>query len=109
MPNIKRFKNTNIWYQGSYELDFLEKYYNIFINDIQRGLRITYKCNEKQKYYFSDFYIPSLNLIIEIKNSYLAKKDKLILEAKKEACLSQGYQWIMIIDKNYSNFIANFL
>ncbi len=100
---IKKFKNTDLWYQGSYELDFLEKYYNNYI-DIQRGPRIKYIFEERKRYYFSDFLIPSLNLVIECKNSYLVKRDKLILEKKKIATKNKGYNWIMIVDKNYKDF-----
>lgn len=52
----------------------------------------------------SDFLIPSKNLIVECKNSYLAKRDKNILIKKKKASLREGFKWIMIIDKNYSKF-----
>lgn len=99
----RKFKKTNINYRGSYELDFLNKYYDIY-SDLKNGLSIKYKFKEKNKIYFPDFYIPSLNLIVEIKNSYLAKKDAKILESKKLACKNFGYNFIMIIDKNYSEF-----
>jgi hypothetical protein len=74
---IKKFKDTNIYYQGSYELDFLEKYYDKY-PDIQRGPRIKYIFKGKKHYYFSDFLIPSKNLIVEVKNSYFDKKYKKI-------------------------------
>jgi len=99
---VQTYKNS-VLYQGSYELDFLEKYYEIF-PDIIRGPRIKYTYQGKTHYYFADYLIPSRNLIIEIKNSYLAKKDKNILDAKKRACVNQGYQWFMITDKDYSYF-----
>ena len=81
----------------------LKKYYEKFL-DIKRGPRIQYYYQGKKHYYFSDFYIPSKNLIIEIKNSYLAKKDKDILEHKKQECVNQGFDWLMIINKDYSSF-----
>ena len=99
----KKYKNTNINYRASYELDFLEKYYNKFA-DIQRGPRIKYLFENKEHYYFPDFYISPLNLIIEIKNSYLAKKDKEIIEAKEKATIANGFKYIMIINKDYSKF-----
>ena len=100
---IKKFKNTNIWYQGSYELDFLEKYYNKF-PDIERGPSIKYLYENKNKVYHSDFYIPSLNLIIECKNSYLIKIDKDKINAKQQFSIYNGYNYILIIDKNYDEF-----
>ena len=97
---IKQFKETGIWYQASYELDFLEKYY-IKYPDIQRGKSIKYLFNGKNKIYHSDFYIPSLNLIIEIKNSYLFEKYKEQNISKKEATIAAGFNYKIIINKNY--------
>jgi len=67
-------------------------------------------CNHKylykgeKKIYHPDFYIPSLNLIVEIKSSYYFKRDKYIINKKKEACLNAGYKWKIIINKNYESF-----
>ena len=98
---VKQFGMENIWYQGSYELDFLEKYYNKYKN-IQRGCRVKYIFKNKEHYYFPDFYIPSLNLIVECKNSYLAKRDQNQIQAKEKATIANGFNYIMIIDKKYS-------
>jgi len=101
--NVKKFKDTNLWYQGSYELDFLEKYYDKY-QDIKRGPYIKYLYKGEKKIYHPDFYIPSLNLIVEIKSSYYFKRDKYIINKKKEACLNAGYKWKIIINKNYESF-----
>jgi len=99
----KQFRNTDLWYQGSYELDFLETYYDKY-PDLERGPSIKFLFENKNKVYHSDFYILSLNLIIEIKNSYLYKRDKLIIEAKEKATIDNGFNYLMIIDKNYYIF-----
>ena len=99
---IKQYKNTDIWYQGSYELDFLQKYFYKF--EIEKPHSIKYRFNKKNKYYHPDFYIPSLNLIIEIKNSYYVKRDKDKIKAKEKATIDNGYNYIMIVDKNYTEF-----
>jgi len=99
---LKYFNNTNIHYRGKYELDFLEKYYDKF--EILNGITFKYKHKSKNRYYHSDFYIPSLNLIVEIKNSYLAKRDMNILNAKEKSVKNLEYNFIMIIDKNYIEF-----
>jgi hypothetical protein len=101
---IKKFKDTNIWYQGSYELDFLEKYYAKF-PDITRGPAIKYYMNEKTKVYFPDFYIPSLNLIIECKSDYYYHLRKEMNIEKKKATISNGFNYLMILDKNYSELL----
>ena len=100
---IKQFKNTNVWYQGSYELDFLEKYHDKF-SDIKRSHSIKYIFENKNKVYHPDFYIPSLNLIIECKNKWLYERDKIKIEAKKKATIANGFNYIIILDKDYNDF-----
>lgn len=100
---LKQFRDTDVWYQGSFELDFLEKYYDIF-SDIVRGPTIKYEIDGKNKIYHSDFYIPSLNLIIECKNSWHADIRKFSINVKKKAAITNGFNYIMIIDKNYAQF-----
>lgn len=95
-----KYKDT-IYYQGSYELDFLEKYYDKF-PDIQRGPSIKYEYKGKKKVYHSDFYIPSKNLIIECKNNYLYKRDLEIILHKKETTINSGFNWVLVLDKNYN-------
>ncbi|MCK9416372.1 hypothetical protein M0Q97_06915 [Candidatus Dojkabacteria bacterium] len=97
----KLFKNSNLYYQGTYELDFLEKYYNKI--NIEKGKSIKIFFN-KYTTYNSDFFIPNLNLIVEIKSSYWYKKyyDKNII--KENECRKLGYNYIIIIDKNYTIF-----
>lgn len=99
---IKKYRNTDLYYQGSFELDFLEKYYDKF--EIKRAKSLKYILNENQHVYYPDFYIPKLNLIVEIKNKYLAKRDRIKLEVKKQAVKKLGYNFIMIINKKYEKF-----
>jgi len=95
----KQFRNTNIWYQGSYEFDFLNKYYDKY-PDIQRGPSIKYMFKGKQKVYHSDFLITSKNLIIECKSTYTLELDNEINE-KKQAVIDHGFKYLMILNKNY--------
>jgi hypothetical protein len=105
---LNYFRDTNIYYRGSFELDFLEKYYPKY-PDIQNSKSIKYIFDNKNKVYHPDFYIPSLNLIIECKNSYLVKRDKLQIVAKKKATIANGFKYIMIVDKDYTKFNSIFL
>ena len=98
---IKQFKDTSIWYQGSYELDFLEKCIDKF-PDIKRGPSIKYMISDKTKVYFPDFFIPSLNLIIECKSTYFYQLHKDVNDEKKKATISNGFNYLMILDKNYT-------
>ena len=73
--------------------------------DILNGPRIKYISKEGTKrVYYADFYILSLNLIIEIKSSFIMTLDNDLLE-KKLGTIKNGYNYILIIDKNYKEFI----
>ena len=104
---IKIFRNTDLWYQGTFELDFLENYFDKI--EIKRAKSIKFIFDNEDKYYHPDFYIPTLNLIVEIKNSYYAKRDKEKIKAKEKATISSGFNYIMIVDKDYNNFNKNYL
>jgi len=98
---IKYYKG--IRYQGTYELDFL-KYCdnNNIIKYISKPKTIRYNFKNKKRVYYPDFYIEKLNLIVEIKSSYYYD---LMLEkniAKQNECINQKYNFIFIIDKDYS-------
>ena len=64
-----------------------------------------YLWNSKNKVYHSDFFIPSKNLIVEIKSSYYYEKYSEINEAKRKETLKIGYNHIFIIDKDYTQFL----
>lgn len=99
---VTKYKDSELYYQSTYEKDFLDKYYNVI--DIDRGKSIKYIYNDKEHIYYPDFYIKELNLIIEIKstNWYNIHEEKNIV--KKEYCIKNGYNFMFIIDKNYDIF-----
>jgi hypothetical protein len=97
---IKKYKKTNLTYQGTYELDFIEKYHNKV--DIEKINPIRYKLNENNHYYHPDFYLPEYNLIVEVKSSYTYEFDLNKNLAKKEYSIKNGFNFIFIIDKDYS-------
>lgn len=101
------FKNTGLIYQGTYELDFLEKYNELLI--IENGPIIQYPYNGELKFYYSDFYIKKFNLIVEIKSSYTYFKFLEKNIAKKEACINKKYNFIYIINKDYIEFNEKYL
>jgi len=94
-------KYESITYKGSYELDFLKKYYKI---GVEKCESIVYFYDGKNRKYFPDFYYNYLNLIIEIKSSYTFNKDLDKNLAKQKACIEKGYKFIFIIDKDYAEF-----
>lgn len=97
-----KYMDTELYYQGTYELDFLNHYFNeIKISKINR---IKYLFENKNNVYYPDFYVKDLNLIIEIKSSYYYDKYLNKNLAKQKSCLEQGYNFIFIINKNYNEF-----
>jgi len=67
------YENTNIFYQGSHEKEFIEKCLkeNIKIENFRKGIK--YKFEDKDHWYFPDFIITSPNgkkNIIEIKATH---------------------------------------
>lgn len=55
------------------------------------------KYNNDKNMYFPDIYIPSCNLLIEVKSSYTYSKHKSNTKAKAEACLDQGYNFALLV------------
>jgi hypothetical protein len=100
---LYNYLGTNLTYQGSYEKHFLDTYHEKI--DIENGLSFKYKTlDSKNHVYHSDFYIPLLNLVVEIKNSYLINQDKEKIGLKKNSVLKEGHNFILIINKDYNEF-----
>ena len=97
--------NNNLYYQGTYEKDFLDHSSSInIINEIERGPCLDYQFYGNNKKYFPDFYIGKFNLIIEIKSSYYYNKYYEKNQEKKKKCIELGYNFLFIINKNYTVF-----
>lgn len=96
-------QKTKLQYQGKYEEDFLN--YCVKNNIVVEKVKsIKYVFNGENKIYYPDFYLKDKNLIIEIKSNYFYKKYLNKNLAKQKFCIKQGYNFIFIIDKNYSEF-----
>jgi len=85
-----------------YEDDFLNYIFknNLFKEEdiCFKPPRIKYAVN---RYYYPDFFIPRLNLLIEIKSNYTLKKTN---PEKLKAAYNSSYNFLIIIDKDYSEF-----
>jgi hypothetical protein len=100
---IKKFKDTNLYYQGTYELDFLNKYYDKL--KIKRGETIMYEFNGELKAYHPDFYIEDYGLLVEIKSDYIWNKHLEENLAKVKHLEEKKIKYIIIMNKNYDEFI----
>lgn len=100
-------------YLRGYEPQFLDY---IFENNILKETDIDYSPNRipynfasKLCYYHPDFFIKHYNLIVEIKSDYILKKQgKLKQKAKEAACKSLGYNYLLILNNNFTNIEERF-
>lgn len=100
---LKKYKDTNLHYQASFEFDFLNYCDNLgIVYLISNGPSVEYILETNKHTYHSDFFIEKLNLIIEIKSNYTYKADLDKNLMKEKYCLLEGYNFIFIVDKNYS-------
>jgi hypothetical protein len=100
---IKEYKGIN--YQGTYELDFLKKLEGLNLLDkLDKIEPVEYIFENSKHFYFPDFFIPTCNLIIEIKSIYTFQKHYLKNIEKKKSCESKSYSFLFIIEKDYREF-----
>ena len=101
-PKMKMHE-TGIKYQGTYEEDFLNLCEKLKIK-VKRGKTIKFKYKNKEKIYFSDYFLEDYNLIIEIKSWYIYELHEKLNLVKQKSVLAQGYNFLFIFDKDYDNF-----
>lgn len=102
--SIEKHKETGLNYRSTYERHFLDFCIERKIN-IKKGKRISYMFENKEHYYFSDFFIEEINLIIEIKSAWTYSNDIEKNIVKKEFTLKSGYNFLFLIDKNYEDLL----
>lgn len=88
-----------------YENHFLDFVFNntkLKEEDFDFNVKIVKMPNDRR--YFPDFYIPKLNLIIEIKSNYTLNLHLNKNIENKTECKKQGYNFLFVIDKNYKVF-----
>lgn len=113
---------SKIEYASSYEHHFLmmiDHLFRITGNDIMGPSPHTYyydyvnpkdKENEGKKFYIPDYYFPSMNLEVEIKQNTSTHPKILKIDKVKEKCKDDmmktipGINYIKIVDKNYEEF-----
>jgi hypothetical protein len=95
-------------YQGTYELDFIKFCISNNIEFNNANFRVEYYNNDKIHYYYPDFFIEKLNLIIEIKSLYTYEKELNQNLLKKDSCLNNGFNYLFIINKNYTELLEKY-
>lgn len=111
-------KKHSITFTGSYELDFLNFYENVYkgspLDIMECPFTFNYIYENKRHFYIPDYYIPTLNLIIEIKDGgdnpnthpKIVAVDKVKETLKDDAIMiTQTYNYIKICNKEYDDFI----
>ena len=100
---MKLHENMNLLYRGTYEKDFLDFCFKNNIK-VEKGLTIKFKCGDKNKVYHSDFYIKEKNMVIEIKSTFYYNRYLELNKIKEKETRNQGYEYLIIMDKNYDKF-----
>jgi len=81
------------------KLDKSQIYYEV------EKLRIPYEINNEVHIYIPDFYIPSLNLIIETKNRYFYKRDYKRIKLQQQVIINLGYLYTILLNaQDINNF-----
>ena len=111
------FKDGKRSYVGSYEKDFLEfcrDKIGLQAKDIESPSphTYTYKFDGKDHFYIPDFFIPNLNLEVEIKTHKTTHPKFVAVDFKKEAAKTEmmkglkDINYVVIPDKDYREFIS---
>lgn len=111
---IKKF-NSEISYQSNLEKQFIEFCLN---NDIKilNGFKISYNFQNKDRTYITDFFLPELKRVIELKGSnHFYRKDlkEGKIEAKNNAannfCKEHGFQFDFVLDVDLDKYLEKLL
>jgi hypothetical protein len=100
-----KYYNEEIIYQGTYEKYFLDEIKSLgFLDKVERGPRIPYNIDNKEKIYRSDFLLN--NVIFEIKSdyTYLLRKRKNNI---KFSTAIKKYHLIIIFNKEKYLYLNN--
>lgn len=109
IKSMNNLDGNKILYQSNYEKEFIN-----FCNEnnilIQNGPSLSYYWNNKEHQYFVDFYIPKLNIIIELKDMHRFHREQLVngrwnaKECAAKLAVSQNKfsQFILLYKKDFT-------
>ncbi|MCK9575812.1 MAG: hypothetical protein M0R51_07675 [Clostridia bacterium] len=90
--------NKKMFLRSSYEKKFAEHLDKLKIVYEVESKRVSYEYDNTIHVYIPDFYIPSLNLIVETKCSYFMNKELEQNTAKLKAVEDLGYKVLLLLD-----------
>lgn len=107
-----KYKETELYYQSSYEKHFLDLCSEIDIIDkIDNGNSYEYLEDDRVFGYrtLTDFSLE--NIEIEIKSKWILEKQggMSVIEAKRRAVELNGKKYILILEKDYTEFLKNII
>jgi very-short-patch-repair endonuclease len=79
------------------------------LEKISKFNSIKYNFDGNIKIYFPDFFISELNLVIEVKSDYYYFKHLKKNIAKRKATLEMGFNYIIIVNKDYQQFNEKYI
>jgi len=98
---IRKHHKSGLYYRGTYEKDFIDFSIKNEIEIENFNGYIPYYFEGEDRKYFPDFFIKNENLIIEIKSTYTYEYDLEKNLAKRKAAISNGFNFMFVIDKGY--------
>jgi hypothetical protein len=102
----RQFKDTDLYYQSSYEKEFLEICESLnILNHVKNGNTYKYiNLDGKERNFLTDFSI--FEDEIEIKSSWILEKQggQEIFDIKRKVIEELNKEYIFILDKDYSDF-----
>lgn len=108
-----RLPSGDIIHLQGYEPQFLDYVFSHkLLNEseiVYKVPKIRYTDNLRQRYYFPDFYIPRLNLIVEIKSLWVLERQTAInITLKQQATIKSGFDYILILDNDFTVFTSKY-
>lgn len=92
-----------VYLRSSYEFNFAQQLDDLQIYYEVEEKRFEYEIDGETHIYIPDFYIPSLNMIVETKNEYFYKRDRKIIDKKIERVKEHGYNFVLLLNEEQIN------
>lgn len=102
----RRFDHNGVKMRSRYETRFASVLDSFGIPWEYEAHRFNFKDGSGSHVYAPDFFLPSLNLFVEVKSDYTYLKDSESVEFQLSAVRDQGCKILLIRDTNWSEVLA---